>query len=73
MGLDGIDWIYRAQDREKKVGGACENDNVIRDSRKLRGVHRNIYCALYSIFVPLQQTQHCTTQIPIRFYRALCK
>jgi len=50
MGSDGVDWIYRAQDRKKKVGGPCEHGNVIRDSRKLRGIHRNIYCTHYSIF-----------------------
>ena len=51
MGSDGVDWMYRAQDREK-FGGDCEHDNILRDSRKLIGIHHNtsIYCAHYSIF-----------------------
>jgi len=61
MGSDDVDWIYRAQDRRKKVGGACEHDNIIRDSRKLRGIHRNMYCAHCSIFG--SYNQHNTARL----------
>jgi hypothetical protein len=27
MGVDGVDWIHLAQDRERSVVGSCEHDN----------------------------------------------